>query len=73
MFEYPVYANIIRDTSFFDDKPENPWWINIDVPRFHGRIIYSYKEINNNRGRFDSLVSDAFKMAYQQHLLFQLE
>jgi len=68
MFEYPVYANIIRDTSFFDDKPENPWWINIDVPRFHGRIYVSYKEINNNRGRLDSLVSDAFKMAYQQHV-----
>ena len=31
-FEYPVYANIIKDTTFFEDKPENPYWINIDIP-----------------------------------------
>ena len=28
-FEYPVYANVIKDTTFFDDKPENEWWLNI--------------------------------------------
>ena len=33
-FEYPVYANVIKDTTFFDDKPENDWWINIDFPNF---------------------------------------
>ncbi|MBK5270288.1 MAG: hypothetical protein JJE22_04665, partial [Bacteroidia bacterium] len=27
-FEYPVYANIIKDTTFFGDKAED-WWINI--------------------------------------------
>lgn len=67
MFEYPVYANIVKDTSFFEDKPENPWWINIDVPLFHGRIYISYKDIGNNKNKIDSLVSDAFKMAYKQH------
>lgn len=66
MFEYPVYANIIKDTSFFEDKPENPWWINIDVPEMDGRIHISYKNINS-RERLDSLINDAFKMAYQQH------
>lgn len=64
-FEYPVYSTIIKDTAFFEDKPENPWWINIDIPHFHGRIYISYKEVNKNN--FDSLVSDAFKMAYKQH------
>ena len=66
-FEYPVYANIIRDTSFFEDKPDNPWWINIDVPQFSGKIHISYKDINS-RNRMDTLVNDAFKMAYQQHV-----
>ena len=66
-FEYPVYANIIKDTAFFDEKPENPWWINIDVPRFAGRIYISYKEIGS-RNNLDTLVNDAFKMAYKQHV-----
>jgi gliding motility-associated lipoprotein GldD len=65
-FEYPVYANIVKDTVFFEDKPENPWWINIDVPRFGGRIYVSYKMIGN-KNQLDSLVNDAFKMAYKQH------
>ena len=64
-FEYPVYANILRDTTFFDGKPENDWWINIDFPQFQGRVFVSYKEIGKNK--FDSLVDDAFKMSYRQH------
>ena len=65
-FEYPVYATIIKDTLFFDEKPENPWWINIEVPRLAGRIYISYKEIGV-KNKFDSLVNDAYKMAYKQH------
>src|SRR5215813_9208486 len=45
-FEYPVYANVIRDSTFFGDATENPWWINIDVPQLAGRVYISYKEIN---------------------------
>jgi gliding motility-associated lipoprotein GldD len=61
-FEYPTYANIIRDTSFFGDKPENPYWINIDFPRFHARIYVSYKEVSGN---YDKLREDAYKMTYK--------
>jgi gliding motility-associated lipoprotein GldD len=64
-FEYPVYANIIKDTTFFGDKAGD-WWINIDVPHFAGRIYISYKEIHS-RNNLDSLVNDAFKMAYKKH------
>ncbi len=64
-FEYPAYAEVKKDTTFFDDKPENPWWLNIDLPVFAGRIYVSYKEIGRNK--FDSLVNDAFTMSYKQH------
>ena len=64
-FEYPVYANITKDTTFFEDKAED-WWINIDVPRFGGRIYISYKPVDKNN--FDSLVDDAYKMAHKQHI-----
>jgi gliding motility-associated lipoprotein GldD len=65
-FEYPVYATIIKDTSFFGDKPENPWWINIEVPRFNARIYISYKQIRH-KDQIDSLAEDAYKMAHKQH------
>jgi gliding motility-associated lipoprotein GldD len=62
-FEYPVYASVIKDTSFFDTVPENPYWINVDFPRFAARIYISYKQIGPNS--FDKLTDDAFKMTYK--------
>ncbi|HLX67194.1 MAG TPA: hypothetical protein VKR41_09370 [Puia sp.] len=62
-FEYPVYANIIKDSSFFDKVPENPYWINVDFPGFGARIYVSYKQIGPNS--YDKLTDDAFRMTYQ--------
>lgn len=44
-FEYPVYAKIIQDSTYFDSTPENPYWINIDFPQYEARIFLSYKFI----------------------------
>lgn len=44
-FEYPVYAKIVKDSTYFDQDTLNPYWINIDFPRFGGRIFLSYKAI----------------------------
>ena len=65
-FEYPVYSNVVKDSTFFDDKAGD-WWINIDLPQFGGRIYISYKEIGL-KNNFDSLVKDGFKLAYKQHV-----
>lgn len=64
-FEYPVYAKIVKDSTFFENAPENPWWINIDFPQFAGRVHVSYKDVAKNN--YDSLVKDAFEMSYKQH------
>lgn len=65
-FEYPVYASVVKDTTFFEDKPENPYWINIDFPRFNSRIYISYKQIGAQT--FDKLRDDAYKMTYKHTL-----
>jgi len=65
-FEYPVYARVTRDSTFFNDKAGD-WWVNIDLPQFAGRIYISYKAIGGEN-KFDSLVRDGFKMAYKQHV-----
>jgi len=65
-FEYPTYSVITKDSTFFEEKAENDWWLNVDLPQFSGRIYLSYKEIGA-RNKFDSLVNDAFTMSYKQH------
>ncbi len=62
-FEYPVYANVIKDSTFFEAKPENDWWINIDFPRFKGRIYVSYKSLTSNN--FSQMVADAYNLTYK--------
>jgi gliding motility-associated lipoprotein GldD len=64
-FEYPAYSYVIKDSTFFEARPENDWWLNIDMPLFAGRIYISYKEVGKNK--LDSLVNDAFTMSYKQH------
>lgn len=61
-FEYPVYASVVQDTSLFSDN-DTPYWINIDFPRFNGKIYISYKEVNKTN--FNKLVNDAFTMTYK--------
>ncbi len=62
-FDYPVYANIQRDTAFFGEKPENPYWINVNFPSI-GCILYiSYKEISAKQP-FSKLLEDAHQMSY---------
>lgn len=63
-FEYPVYAKIVKDTTFFDQKPENPWWINIEFPELHGKIYLSYKVIGKKYS-LEKLVNDAYTMTYK--------
>ncbi|HMO61383.1 MAG TPA: hypothetical protein PKC39_00490 [Ferruginibacter sp.] len=44
-FEYPVYAQVVQDSTYFDSNPENPFWINVDFPQFNSRVFISYKKI----------------------------
>jgi gliding motility-associated lipoprotein GldD len=68
-FEYPVYANVVKDSSYFGEAPENPWWINIDFPGFNGRIYVSYNIIGGKAtykikspggGYMDSIATNTF-------------
>ena len=43
-FEYPVYTDL-----YIDNRPgAEPYWINIDYPRFRGRLHISYKPVDGN-------------------------
>ena len=77
-FEYPVYATVTQDTTYFDNNPENDYWRNIDFPEFHGRVFLSYKRIGGQAlykikqngiykdtlavNVFDKMVADAFTL-----------
>ena len=55
-FEYPVYPKVNYD----NDKNAEPYWINIDFPKFKGRVHISYKSVKNNLPKF---AEDAYNLA----------
>lgn len=63
-FEYPVYANISRDTVFLDTVPENPCWMTVNFPDFNGSVFLSYKEINTAHG-LAKLIDDFHVLAFK--------
>ena len=65
-FEYPTYARIIKDTLFFGQKPENPYWINMDFYTIGGMIYLSYKPITPAQP-LSKLIEDAHEMSFSAH------
>ncbi len=66
-FEQPVYAQLVRDTTFFDQKAGSDCWFNLDVPQLNASIHCSYYPINN-KAHFDELIADAFELVSKHNV-----
>jgi gliding motility-associated lipoprotein GldD len=66
-FEYPVYARVVKDSTYFGEPTENPWWINVEFPDFNGRIYISYKEIG--KIILDTLIRDAYRLSNKHNTM----
>ena len=60
-FEYPVYGTITKDSTFFEQATENPWWININFPSLSGKIHITYQHIDAKHV-FDTLKKQSFEL-----------
>jgi gliding motility-associated lipoprotein GldD len=60
-FQYPTYAQIQQDTTFFNEKPVHPCWFDIYIPAFESRIYCSYYPIKGANS-LEKLKKDAFDM-----------
>ena len=60
-FEYPTYAQMVRDTVFFNEPTENPCWMDINFNGLNASLHLSYKEIKGQNS-LSKLVEDAHKM-----------
>lgn len=61
-FEYPNYAKVVKDSTFFGGTTENPWWINVNFPDFGGSFYISYKQVGTDKNKIDSLIKDAYTL-----------
>lgn len=61
-FEYPEYAVIQQDTTFFEGEPKHPCWFDVYVPDLNSRIHFSYYPVGPSKS-LEQLKQDAFEMA----------
>ncbi|TVR77468.1 MAG: hypothetical protein EA409_11685 [Saprospirales bacterium] len=64
VFEFPEYAYIDVNKTFFGEQPVHPCWFDVVIPHFDARIYMSYFPIHS-RADFDKFISDAYKIANQ--------
>jgi len=60
-FSFPDYAQVVRDTAFFEEKPVHPCWFDLYMPGFDGRIHFSYYPVGEVKS-LDRLKKDAFEL-----------
>lgn len=70
-FQYPDYAEIIKDEYFFEEKPVDECWFDIKFSNFNGALHCSYIPLNNSRETFDKMVNDAFDMVGRHNIKAQ--
>ena len=57
-FDFPQYGLAIKDS----DRIAEPYWMNVEFPKWKCKLHLSYKPINNNVAKF---IEDAHILAYK--------
>src|SRR5688500_6393669 len=63
-FEYSASAKVLRDSS----RLAEPHWIDLYYPMFKANIQLTYKPLENNRKRFESLIEDARRLTSKHQI-----
>jgi gliding motility-associated lipoprotein GldD len=63
-FDFPTYAQVNRNTTYFDEATPHPCWFDLHLPDFNADLFLSYHPISSRKD-FDKLVGDSYKIANQ--------
>lgn len=63
-FQIPVYSEAVKDTVFFNEATENPYWLNIIFPDLNAQIHLTYKTFSGI-DELDKLVADSYKLTFK--------
>ncbi|MCC6753937.1 MAG: hypothetical protein IT266_08150 [Saprospiraceae bacterium] len=61
-FLLPSYAVPGKDSTFFEERPENDCWLNIELPDFNGTVYCSYYPLRKPSD-LEKYIRDAHKLA----------
>lgn len=62
IFEYPTYANVKQEKTFFEEAPIDPCWFDLDYESLNATIHCSYYPLDK-KNTLEKLKGDAFSLA----------
>ena len=62
--EIPVYSEVQKDSSFFDEKPLHECWFDLNISSLKATIYCSYSEIHSSK-ELEKAIRDAFTLAHK--------
>lgn len=65
-FSYPTYARVVQDKYFFDGKPLDPCWFDLEFDTLNATLHCSYLPVEN-RAHFDKLIGDSFSLVNEHN------
>ncbi len=63
-FQVPDYYLINKNITFFNEKPEDPCWINLVCSDLNATIYLSYKELQDHDA-LQKYIEDTYKLTYK--------
>ena len=66
-FSYTDYNVLIKDTLFFNERPENECWFDLNCPSLNSYLHCSYYPVDNIKS-LDKLITDAFVLSNKHNI-----
>lgn len=63
-FQYPDYTNIHQKTTYFNESPEHPCWLNLQTKYFNSTLHLTYVEIDNPE-KLENSINDCYKYSME--------
>lgn len=68
IFEYPTYAEVHQDSTFFNQKPDHPCWFDVYFPMYDSRVHFSFRPIDDKDNKLETLKQQAFTLANKHNV-----
>jgi len=59
-FQYPDYITIHQKTSYFNENPEHPCWLNLHSPYLNSTLHITYVDIDSPK-KLEESINDSYK------------
>jgi gliding motility-associated lipoprotein GldD len=66
-FQKPVYAEVLLDSTYFDEKAPSDCWFNLNFPDLNANLFCSYQPLANKMD-LEKYINESFRLVREHHI-----